>query len=87
MEKPLKNTRKKATHATTKKKKQNYIRTNHMRTNDHADTLNGCIVVLVAHRVLQEDRACAVAAFQVSRRAGLLGRVRRQILWEKKQGK
>lgn len=57
-----------------------HTRTNHMGANDHTDTLNGGIVILIAHGVLQKNRASAVAAFQVSRRAGLLGRVGRQIL-------
>jgi len=47
---------------------------------DHTDTLNRGIVILVAHGILQKNRAGTVAAFQVSRRAGLLGRVGRQIL-------
>lgn len=45
--------------------------TEHVRADDHADALDRRGVVLVAHRVRQEDGAGAVAAAQV-RQAGLL---------------
>lgn len=44
---------------------------------DHdAHALDGGVIVLVAHRVRQEDRARAVAAAQLLGRAGTLGSTR-----------
>ena len=53
------------------KKDERQVCTKHMCANDHTDALNSGTVVLIAHRVGQEDSARAVTATKIRRTPSL----------------